>query len=146
MCRAATTCTRRSSTAATRCPRACPSRSTCWSRRSARWRSTWSWKNGEGAGLREQGAGKSHALAALSLLPAPCSLIPFPPDFRPTKYSLLSETSNERPSEPLQPADPAARLRRDQDLAGLARPDPLVVVGRSEETRNHQLPHLQAGA
>ena len=37
-------------------------------------------------------------------------------------------------------------LRRDPDRAGVAGHDPLVVVRRSEEAGNDQLPHLQAGA
>src|SRR3546814_16723403 len=53
---------------------------------------------------------------------------------------------HERPSEPVQPAAPGARLRRDQDRAGLAGPDPLGVVWRSQEARDHQLPTLQARA
>ena len=34
----------------------------------------------------------------------------------------------------------------DQDRPGLAGPDPFVVVRRSQEAGNHQLPHLQARA
>ena len=59
---------------------------------------------------------------------------------------LRLEKRNERPAQPLQPAAPGDRLRCDQDRAGFAGPDPFVVLRRSEEAGNHQLPHLQAGA
>src|SRR2546426_12542499 len=38
------------------------------------------------------------------------------------------------------------RLRIDPDLPGIAGEDPLLVVRRGDQARNHQLPHLQAGA
>jgi hypothetical protein len=51
---------------------------------------------------------------------------------------------HERPAQPLN-QQRQTRLRRDQDRAGLAGQDPFVVVRRSEEAGDHQLPHLQAG-
>src|SRR5690606_39918506 len=127
---------RTSSTANTKWSRACPSRSTCWSRKSARWRSTWSWKSTEGLGTGDQGL---RAAIRAFQPPDPGSRPPVP-------LFPLPENPNERPSEPVQPAAPGARLRRDQDRAGLAGPDPLVVLRRSEEARDHQLPYLQARA
>src|SRR5579875_3066334 len=51
----------------TRCRRACPNRSTCWSRRSVRWRSTWSWKSDKSRDLRTRnpGPGRSRAMPLL---------------------------------------------------------------------------------
>ena len=40
----------------------------------------------------------------------------------------------------------ARRLRRDPDLAGLAREDHVVVVRRGHQAGDDQLPHVQAGA
>src|SRR3546814_10672376 len=123
-CRAATRCTRTSSTASTRWSPACRSRSTCWSRKSARWPSTWSSRRTE-----ERRWGIRHR--RVPAITNPESRIPNP------------GVKHERPSEPVQPAAPGARLRRDQDRAGLAGPDPLVVVRRSQEARDHQLPRSE---
>src|SRR5690606_27767805 len=109
---------------------ACPSRSTCWSRKSARWRSTWSWKNGE-AGNGESGIGngqgKSRVLADdFRLLDSPLLTIP------DSQFPIPGD-SHERPAQPLQPAAPVARFRLDQDRARVPGPDPVVVVRRGQE-------------
>jgi DNA-directed RNA polymerase subunit beta len=52
MCRAAPRCTKTSSRASTRSMRACPSRSTCWSRRSGRSVSTSNWRGADAHPLR----------------------------------------------------------------------------------------------
>ena len=46
----------------------------------------------------------------------------------------------------LCPGRRAAGVRSDPDRHRFAGEDPVVVVRRDQETRNHQLPHLQAGA
>ncbi len=43
-------------------------------------------------------------------------------------------------------AQESAGVQRDPDFDRVARNDPLVVARRGQEARNHQLPHLQAGA
>ena len=53
---------------------------------------------------------------------------------------------DEGTTRPFQAIHPRRALRRDPHRHRVAGEDPVVVVRRGEEARDHQLPHLQAGA
>ena len=52
---------------------------------------------------------------------------------------------HERLTQAIQAARSGRTVRQHQDRPGLARHDPCLVVRRSEEAGDHQLPHVQAG-
>ena len=56
------------------------------------------------------------------------------------------KTPDARHLQLLREAQGSALLQRDPHLARVAREDPRVVARRGQEARDHQLPHLQAGA
>ena len=59
---------------------------------------------------------------------------------------LEKERADERDHQPLQAAGPAADVRPHPHLDRQPGGHPLLVVRRDQEARDHQLPHLQAGA
>ena len=54
--------------------------------------------------------------------------------------------SHERTDEDPRPDRPGNDFRPDQDPDGEPGADPVLVVRRDQEARDHQLPHVQAGA